>query len=169
MIEAVNSSVANSQVLRIGQDRQVGSVLSPVPASLSVDDGEVRQAPKAPYVSPYISIDLKSNKAVIQIRDADTGEVEQQFPTKSRLAQLSQLQAKYDNSKKVESQDIASKDSLDNSTSDVNAGVITVQDIASSTPSNSPSSSPDLAVAALSAGAQSGQAVFSAPSVSVFA
>ena len=41
--------------------------------------------PRAPYISPYISLDLDTNKAVIQIRDSDTGDVVRQFPTERSL------------------------------------------------------------------------------------
>ncbi len=169
MIEAVNSSVANAQVLR-GNAGQSGAssakAVSPPPAPVAVN--EIREAPKAPYISPYISIDTKSNKAVLQIRDADTGEVEQQFPTKSRLAQLSQMQARHENSQKVRGAGIPSSDT-ENTEKQVVGNIITVQDITSSEPSNATLPTPQVAAAALSAGAQSGQSFNPNSSVSVFA
>ncbi len=162
MIEAVNSTIANAQILRQGAEQLSASSVSvkAAPATVSA----VADAPKAPYISPYISIDAKSNKAVLQIRNSDTGEVEQQFPTKSRLAQLSQLQAKYENTQKVGISDSAPKNS-DVKISE--SSVITVQDLTSSAPSNSSLPAPEIAAAALSVGAQSGQASLSA-GVSVF-
>ncbi len=79
MIEAVNSVIANAQVLRsfAGQ----GGADSPQNAG----EGEGISVPKAPYVSPYISVDLDYNKAVLQIRDSDTGDVLTQFPSEASL------------------------------------------------------------------------------------
>ncbi len=163
MIEAVNSSVANAQILRGSAEQLSASSVAVKAAPVAVS--EVSAPPKAPYISPYISVDTKSNKAVLQIRNSDTGEVEQQFPTKSRLAQLSQLQAKYENTQKVRISDDAPKN-IEVEASE--SSIITVQDVTSSAPSNSSLPTPEVAAAALSAGAQSGQASLSA-GVSVFA
>ncbi|MCB9988723.1 MAG: hypothetical protein H6868_05225 [Rhodospirillales bacterium] len=43
---------------------------------------------QAPYVSPYIHVDLNYDKAVLQIRDSDTGDVLNQFPSQKRLEAL---------------------------------------------------------------------------------
>lgn len=93
MIEAVNSVVANASSLRSGVEsvlaaRPVAEVAPPV----TVGEIVAAEIPKAPYISPYIVIDRNYNRAVLQIRDSDTGDVVQQFPTESRLAQLSRAQ-----------------------------------------------------------------------------
>ena len=81
MIEAVNSVISNAPLLRgnvaqLAASRSVAEEISPVA------DG-----PQAPFISPYISIDLNVNKAVIQIRDSETGDVVRQFPSESTLQQ----------------------------------------------------------------------------------
>ncbi len=170
MIEAVNSSIANAQVLRGNAGSSNVSSVAVVAVPVAVE--KVTQAPKAPYISPYISIDVTHNKAVLQIRDSDTGDVKQQFPTKSRLAQLSQLQAKHENAQRVSRVDApvseVKYDSVGGSAGSnyeaVSTDIITVQDVTSSAPSNVSLPSPEVAAAALSAGAQSAQA---APSTGV--
>ncbi len=168
MIEAVNSSIASAQVLR-GSVGQVSTAPQNVAPPVSV--GEAPVAPKAPYISPYISVDLHSNKAVLQIRDSETGDVEQQFPTESRLAQLQQQEARNQASTRVA--DVYSPDVARSSVPVSDSGqstttIITVQDVTSSQPSNVSLPSPQVAAAALSAGAQSGQVSLSA-GVSVLA
>ncbi len=165
MIEAVNSSIASAQLLR-GSVEQVSTAPQNVAPPVTV--GEAPAAPKAPYISPYISVDLNSNKAVLQIRDSETGDVEQQFPTESRLAQLQQQEARQEaasrvaraNSYEVQNTQLSS-DSV--STVGQTTDIVTVQDVTSSEPSNNVSlPSPQVAAAALDAGAQSAQNAASA-------
>ncbi len=88
MIEAVNSVVANASVLR-GQAEQASV------ARAAANPERVQEVIQAPYVSPYISMDLNYNKAVLQIRDGDTGDVLKQFPSEAALELRSrQLAAK---------------------------------------------------------------------------
>ena len=80
MIEAVNSVLANASAARPVVAQQSTS------NSLSANPDRVQQsAVKTPYVSPYISIDRQYNRAVLQIRDSDTGDVVRQFPTEGQL------------------------------------------------------------------------------------
>jgi hypothetical protein len=79
MIEAVNSVVANASVLR-GQAEQAS-----VARSFTANPERVQEVVQAPYVSPYISMDINHNKAVLQIRDGDTGDVLKQFPSDTAL------------------------------------------------------------------------------------
>ena len=44
-----------------------------------------RVLPQAPYVSPYIYIDVAHNRAVLQLRNGETGDVEGQFPSEASL------------------------------------------------------------------------------------
>jgi len=160
MIDAVNSSLVATQALRNNTEQ-----LSSAPAiAPTVTVSETPQAPKAPYISPYIAIDTGSNKAVLQIRDSETGDVTQQFPTKSRLAQLSQLQARQANEPTSSSQSPTPAPSQEHVDVNTQAGneqgttsIITVQDITATPPSNISIPSPQIAAAALSAGAQSTQ------------
>lgn len=80
MIEAVNSVLANASATRSVVAQQATS------NSLTANPERTQQAAvKTPYVSPYISIDRQYNKAVLQIRDSDTGDVVRQFPTEGQL------------------------------------------------------------------------------------
>ena len=79
MIEAVNSVLSSSSVTRFVAEQQSTA------RSLTANPEKVQEAARAPYVSPYISIDRQYNKAVLQIRDSDTGDVVTQYPTEGQL------------------------------------------------------------------------------------
>jgi len=81
MIEAVNSVLSNASASRGIADQQATT------RSYAANPEKTQEAAKAktPYVSPYISIDRGSNKAVLQIRDSNTGDVVRQFPTEGQL------------------------------------------------------------------------------------
>ena len=153
MIEAVNSVVANSSVLRASSGQVDASALSaPIPAQPT--SGEAPRAPQAPFVSPYIALDSASNKAVLQIRDGETGDVQQQFPTESRLVQIQQaLEREQRREIRTTSAEQRQVEQVSPQTTDV----VSVQAATSSTPSNVSTPISQAATAALSAGAQSGQ------------
>jgi hypothetical protein len=44
-----------------------------------------RELAKATYFSPVMKIDVDTQKAVLQYRDSETGDVERQYPSKERL------------------------------------------------------------------------------------
>lgn len=182
MIEAVNSAVANATVLRASAD-QVSASRQIQPVQVALPEAGV-ELPQAPYISPYISIDMNYDKAVLQIRDSETGDVVQQFPTESRLAEIRRAkvaletrqltsatpQPKAHASQPEQAQqssvhDVQPAQSQPVPTVQVSADIITVQETTSAPPANV-SVSPQIAAAALSASAQSGA---SAASVSVFA
>ncbi len=79
MIEAVNSVLANASLVRGAVEQQSAA------KSYAANPEKVQEVAQAPYVSPYISVDRQSNKAVLQIRDSDTGDVVRQFPTEGQL------------------------------------------------------------------------------------
>lgn len=161
MIEAVSSSLVSAQALR----GNVGNVDASRAAAIAppVTTSPAPEAPKAPYISPYIAIDVAHNKAVLQIRDRDTGDVQAQFPTESRLVQLSQAQARLEQKQAVQTAHVpdAPQPRQDAPQAapvpSVQAAVITVQDVTSSSSANVSLPSPQIAAAALSAGAQSAQ------------
>ncbi len=145
MIEAVNSVISNAPLLR-GSAEQVNSARSATPERVS-------NGPQAPFVSPFIAVDLNHNTAVLQIRDSDTGDVVRQFPSDSTL-QARQRAASLADSV-VQAQEFE----------DVPTSVPQVQ---LSTPSSDSSSSPapatppltaeaQVAAQALNTGAQTGQ------------
>ena len=86
MIEAVNSVLSNVSISRGAVEQQSTA------RSLSANPEKVQEAAKTPFVSPAISIDKQSNRAIIQIRDSDTGDVVQQFPTEGQLKAYRQAQ-----------------------------------------------------------------------------
>lgn len=80
MLEAVNSVLQTAQFVR-GNNEQISTV-----DSYAANPERVQHAtPQAPYISPYIHVDVNYNKAVIQLRNGDTGDVEDQFPSEAAL------------------------------------------------------------------------------------
>lgn len=160
MVDVVNSSLVNATVLRNGGDTsgaQQQSIIDDAVAS------GAPETPKAPYVSPYISINFDYDRAVLQIRDADTGDVQEQFPTNSRLAQDRRAQTQLERASTVEnaglnfSEQATQSQQSSGGQSQIAQDVITVQDVSSAVPANSsPQFSPQIAVQALSVAAQSG-------------
>ena len=82
MLEAVNSVLQNAPLVR-GNAEQVSAI-----ESYAANPERVQKAAQAPYVSPYVHVDLTYDKAVLQIRDSDTGDVLNQFPSQKRLEAL---------------------------------------------------------------------------------
>lgn len=166
MIEAVNSTIASAATSRALTEAVDAVSVAPVNAVLPPSPQGAPDVPQAPYVSPYISVDLNYNKAVLQIRDSETGDVQQQFPTESRLAQIRRSSESIE---RAQLRDVVPDQPAESTPGSGGTDVITLQQVTSSQPSNAaPSSTPQAAIAALSTGAQSGQASQSA-GVSVLA
>jgi len=108
MIEAVNSVLSNASVSRGVAEQQSAS------RSLASTPEVKKEAVKAPYVSPYISVDATYNKAVLQIRDSDTGDVVRQFPTEGQLKAYRTAQEFVDRAEQLKADD-ASNPALNNS------------------------------------------------------
>lgn len=87
MIEAVNSVVSNAPLIRVAAD-QVAASRSFAGDAAAVES--VARGPVAPYISPYISVDPLFDAAVLQLRDSDTGDVVEQFPSDEALRQRKQ-------------------------------------------------------------------------------
>lgn len=184
MVDVVNSSLVGAVNLRSAVQDQSGPQGQ---AASSVQSGGL-STPRAPFISPVISLDTNYNKAVLQIRNAETGDVEQQFPTRNRLAELRQDQARQDRAREAQQQESVSQTNAqsvqalsselsfeDQSISQVQPAsqsldIVTVQEVTSPdrAANAAPTSTPQVAVAALSAGAQSGQSAVSS-NVSVLA
>jgi len=79
MIEATNSSIAASAVVRPLIDREAAS------NSFAADPQKIKSIPKAPFISPFISVDVNLNIAVLQIRESETGEVVRQIPSENQI------------------------------------------------------------------------------------
>lgn len=79
MIEAVNSVLSNSQLSRVATEQQ--SVVN----SFASNPDRVQVAAQAPFISPYIHVDVNFDKAVLQIRDSETGDVVRTIPTEGQM------------------------------------------------------------------------------------
>lgn len=79
MLEAV-SSVLQTAPLSRGPAEQGSNA-----RSFAANPEKIQEIPKAPFVSPFIYVDVNYDKAVLQIRDSETGDVITQFPSENRL------------------------------------------------------------------------------------
>lgn len=79
MIEAVGSVLQTAPLSR-GNAEQAS-----VADSYAANPERIQKAPQAPYISPYVFIDVNFDMAVIQIRDSETGDVVKQIPSEASL------------------------------------------------------------------------------------
>lgn len=80
MLEAVNSVLSNAPYTKAVVDQQS------VARSFAANPSNVQAAPViAPYVSLYIKVDVNFDKALLQMRDRDTGDVVRQIPSEVQL------------------------------------------------------------------------------------
>lgn len=79
MLEAVNSTLSNAPLVRVTAEQQSTA------RSLTANPEKVQLASQAPYISPYIQVDVNYDKAVILIRDRDTGDAVRQIPSEPAL------------------------------------------------------------------------------------
>ena len=155
MIEAVNSVISNAQLARVSTD-QVATANSFAADASAVES--VARAPVAPYISPYISLDTRHNTAVLQIRDSDTGDVLTQFPSESRLRQRSaeaalQEAARPQQPLPQQPAPVESREAASPPESTFQATTIAQESVQ---PTATSAGAAQAAIAALSAGAQSG-------------
>lgn len=80
MIEAVNSVLASAPLVRQNTDSQSGGALQN-----NTQLESVRTIVQAPYISPFISVDVNFDTAVILLRDAETGDTVRQIPSEGAL------------------------------------------------------------------------------------
>ena len=159
MIEAVNSVISNTSAIRVSADQASTS------RSFAADQAAVEavaRIPLAPYISPYISLDTNYDKAVLQLRDSETGDVVNQFPSEQTL-QARQRQEIQTLNKQLAGSDAPqrspSPDASSNTAPRAPVGVTFVQEAASSQPAPAQGGPgvAQAAIAALSIGAQAGQ------------
>jgi hypothetical protein len=86
MIEAVNSVISNAAFTKPVMEQQ--SVMS----SYAANPQRVQVAAQAPFLSLYIHVDVNFDKAVLQMRDSDTGDVLKQIPTERQLESYKRAQ-----------------------------------------------------------------------------
>ncbi len=161
MIEAVNSVISNAQLAR-GTTDQTATLNSFAADTQAIES--VARAPLAPFISPYISVDTNFDTAVLQIRDSDTGDVLTQFPSESALQQR-RAQAARQESAELQTQSRETREAPTQRV-DTSATTFQAQQVAQrSAPPAAAGGPAQAAIAALSAGAQSGVANASAVSV----
>lgn len=81
MIEAVSTSVVNTQQNRVVSPESGARSQ----AALDVPENNIREAVAVPYISPVVNVDLEINQVVLQFRDSETGEVQDQIPSQREL------------------------------------------------------------------------------------
>jgi hypothetical protein len=94
MIEAVNSVLSNAAYTKTAIEQQS------VAQSYAANPDRIQVAPQAPYISPYVHMDINFDKAVLQLRDSETGDVVRQIPTEGQLEAYKRAQAASTDAKK---------------------------------------------------------------------
>ena len=99
MVDAVNAPLqttasvtaiaANVPDARTTPDRGGDANVRPVAPQAEKETSKLAQAP---FISPAIFVDVNFDKAVIQIRDPDTGDVEETIPSESDLERQARLE-----------------------------------------------------------------------------
>lgn len=156
MIEAVNSVISNAQALKISS-AQVDSA-----RTTQVVTESVSEAPQAPYISPFIAVPDGQSKAVIQIRDSDTGDVLKQYPSEARLEQIRREEVARQKSLQSEDVNKPSQDPVGESA----RAQVSIQEQSSYSSETSGPSQALIASAALASAAQTGFSGTSSVSVS---
>ena len=77
-VEAVNSVIQAAPVLRASAEQTSTAASSGNPS-------QVQKVAEAPFISPYLTVDVVTQATVLQIRDSSTGKVLQQIPSQSSL------------------------------------------------------------------------------------
>lgn len=88
MIEAVKSSVANSALMRGNVDQS--STLN----SFAANPDKVQTVSQAPYVSPTVRVDVNTKIAILEFREAVSGEVIAQIPSEQAIRTYKLREAK---------------------------------------------------------------------------
>lgn len=171
MIEAVNSVIANASLIR-GNVEQVSSS-----RSFAANPNKVQEAapstqglnpgPQAPFISPFVVVDVNFDKAVLQFRDSDTGDVLEQIPSRSRLEALQRVAARQTQQTSSSSEQASSAPQASSRSSQIQAqqlaqatttarssGSESVSSVSNSTVSSSQVAQAQIASQALSTGAQ---------------
>ncbi len=102
MIEAVNSVLSAAPVLKAAVEQQS------VVRSFAANPVRVQEVALAPYISPYIKVDVNFDKAVLQLRDSETGDVVRQIPTEGQLEAYRRAQQSANTSPKPKQFDVTS-------------------------------------------------------------
>lgn len=110
MLEAVNSVLSNASYTKVVADQQS------VANSFAANPDRVQQASlQAPYLSLYIKVDVNFDKAILQMRDNESGDVLRQIPSESQLEAYRRAQT----SNAVRPATIEEEDTVEISTPDI--------------------------------------------------
>lgn len=87
MLEAVNSVLSTAPIARAATQNVVK------PQEATKVDTDIVKVSSANYSTRQVTLDADSRRAVLQIRDASTGESVRQFPTENQLRAYSTAQS----------------------------------------------------------------------------
>lgn len=79
MIEAVNSALTTGTATK-GAQEQVSSA-----KSFAANPERTQEVVSAPYISPKVRLDVDFDKAILEFRSAETGDIVAQTPSKAQL------------------------------------------------------------------------------------
>lgn len=110
MVDAVNTSVqataaVSAAEVRAIQAQATGRRDNAVAARQAENESKTLQAP---FISPAIHVDVNFNKAVILIRDSETGDVQETIPSESDLQRKARIE---ESRQKSTADDIAASNS----------------------------------------------------------
>jgi hypothetical protein len=78
MIEAVNSALASGTAVKTQES-------VPSARSYAASPGKIQDVAIAPYISPKVRMDVDFDKAILEFRSAETGDIIAQTPSKQQL------------------------------------------------------------------------------------
>ncbi len=96
MLEAVNSTISNAPLIKAASPQ----VQKPAPSNFSRSD--YINVTGANYNSRVVSLDEATRRAIIQIRDSNTGKSLKQFPTEGQIRAYINAQSVADKAKSSE-------------------------------------------------------------------
>lgn len=133
MLEAVNSVLSNASYTKVVADQQS------VANSFAANPDRVQQASlQAPYLSLYIKVDVNFDKAILQMRDNESGDVLRQIPSESQLEAYRRAQT----SNAVRPATIEEEDTVEISTPDIQPNETASAPVAAAPAPSAPTSAP---------------------------
>lgn len=96
MIEAVKSTLAQATIAKLPLEQN--SALK----SFSANPSRVQEVPEAPYVSPTVRVDVNTKIAILEFREADTGDVLLQVPSEHQIRAYQTRKARQDAELEIE-------------------------------------------------------------------
>ncbi|MCB1531646.1 MAG: hypothetical protein KDJ35_02140 [Alphaproteobacteria bacterium] len=162
MIETVNSVISGTSTARAIAAEAVAS--NAAASNFELGD-QVARAPVAPFVSPYYALDTNFDTAVLQIRDSETGDVLKQYPSEKTLEQRERAAAQLQGESSFARSERVDAPSAPQESAAFQATAIAQQGGQGGVVNTAGAAQAQAAIAAFSAGAQSGQVVSSSVNV----